>query len=79
MADVGGLTSFLFDEVLPWLARRGQGLEHRPLIRAQALGEALDPDRLEKLVRYETHLDRKLGRVLGMLLRLKELRRTLAA
>jgi hypothetical protein len=40
------------------------------------LGEALDPDRLEKLARYETHLDRKLGRVLGMLLRLKELRHT---
>ena len=79
LADVDGLASFLSDEVLPWLARRGQALEHRPLIRAQALGEALDPDRLEKLARYETHLDRKLGRVLGMLLRLKELRRTLAA
>jgi hypothetical protein len=79
MADAGGLASFLCDEVLPWLARRGQALEQRPLIRAQALGEALDPDRLEKLARYETHLDRKLGRVLGMLLRLKELRRTLAA
>ena len=78
-ADVDGLASFLCDEVLPWLARRGQALEQRPLIRAQALGEALDPDRLDKLARYETHLDRKLGRVLGMLLRLQELRRTLDA
>ena len=50
---------------------------HRPLIRAQALGEALDPDQLDKLARYETHLDRKLGRVLGMLWRLKDLRRTI--
>ncbi len=76
-ADVDGLASFLCDEVLPWLARRGQALGHRPLIRAQALGEALDPDQLDKLARYETHLDRKLGRVLGMLWRLKDLRRTI--
>jgi hypothetical protein len=76
-ADVDGLASFLYDEVLPWLARRGQALEHRPLIRAQALGEALNLYQLDKLARYETHLDRKLGRVLGMLLRLKDVRRTI--
>jgi hypothetical protein len=76
-ADVGGLASFLYDEVLPWLARRRQALEHRPLIRAQALGEALNLDQLDKLARYETHLDRRLGRVLGMLLKLKDVRRTI--
>jgi hypothetical protein len=47
---------------------------NRPLIRDQALGEALDPDKLERLGRYEVHLDRKLERTLSMLLRLKELR-----
>ena len=36
--------------------------------------EALDPDKLERLRRYEVHLDRKLERMLTMLLRLKELR-----
>jgi hypothetical protein len=76
-ADVDGLASFLCNEVLPCLARQDQTLQDRPLIRAQALGEALDPDRLDKLARYETHLDRKLGRVLSMLLRLKDLRRTI--
>ena len=45
------------------------------LIREQAFGEALDPDKLERLGRYEVHLDRKLERMLTMLLRLKELRR----
>jgi hypothetical protein len=34
---------------------------------------ALDPDRLERLGRYEVHLDRKLERMLAMLLRLKDL------
>jgi hypothetical protein len=33
------------------------------------------PDKLERLGRYEVHLDRKLERMLAMLLRLKELRR----
>jgi hypothetical protein len=37
-------------------------------------GEALDLDRLERLGRYEVHLDRKLERTLAMLLKLKELR-----
>ena len=52
-----------------------EGLFNRPLIREQAFGEALDPDKLQKLARYEVHLDRKLERMLSMLLRLKELRR----
>jgi hypothetical protein len=51
-------------------------LANRPLIRQQAFGEALDPDKLERLGRYEVHLDRKLERMLTMLLRLKELRLT---
>jgi hypothetical protein len=44
------------------------------LIREQAFGEALDPDKLVGLARYEVHLDRKLERMLAMLLRLKDLR-----
>jgi hypothetical protein len=52
----------------------GGGEINRPLIREQAFGESLDPDKLERLGRYEVHLDRKLERMLAMLLRLKELR-----
>ena len=71
------LQRFLEDEVMPWYRRRRGELENRHLIRAQAFGEALDPDRLEKLARYEVHLDRKLERILGMLLKLQDLRRTI--
>jgi hypothetical protein len=73
-ADVEGLRRFLEGEVLPWFATRKKELTNRPLIREQAFGEALDPDKLERLGRYEVHLDRKLERMLTMLLRLKELR-----
>ena len=45
-----------------------------PVIKAQALGEGLRPHLLEKLSRYETHLDRKFERTLAMLLKLKDLR-----
>ena len=74
-ADAEGLRRFLEAEVLPWFERRKKELANRPLIREQAFGEALDPDKLERLGRYEVHLDRKLERMLAMLLRLKELRR----
>ena len=65
---------FLKTEVLPWFEERKKELANRPLIREQAFGEALDPDKLERLGRYEVHLDRKLERMLAMLLRLKDLR-----
>ena len=74
-ADVEGLRRFLEGEVLPWFENRRKELANRPLIREQAFGEALDTNKLERLGRYEVHLDRKLERMLTMLLRLKELRR----
>ena len=40
----------------------------------KTFGEALDIHKLEQLSRYEVHLDRKLERMLSMLLRLKDLR-----
>jgi hypothetical protein len=61
--------------VLPWFENRQKELANRPLIREQAFGDALDPKKLEGLGRYEVHLDRKLERMLSMLLRLKDLRR----
>ena len=44
-------------------------------IKNQTLGEGLNPLELESLCRYETHLDRKFQRILGMLVKLKEMRR----
>jgi hypothetical protein len=73
-AGVEGLRRFLEAEVLPWFETRKKELADRPLIREQAFGEALDPGKLEGLARYEVHLDRKLERMLTMLIRLKEIR-----
>jgi len=73
-AEPAGLRRFLEEQVLPWFEDRKKELDNRPLIREQAFGESLDPDKLERLGRYEVHLDRKLERMLAMLLRLKDLR-----
>jgi hypothetical protein len=42
----------------------------------QAFGEAVEPQRLDRLARYEVHLDRKFERTVAMLLKLRELRAT---
>ena len=73
-ADAASLKRFLESEVIPWYENRRRELDYRPLIRAQAFGEAVEPDRLERLARYEVHLDRKLERTVAMLLKLQELR-----
>ncbi len=77
--DVEGLRRFLEGEVMPWFEMRRKELTNRPLIREQAYGESLDPDKLERLGRYEVHLDRKLERTLAMLLRLRDLREGIVA
>jgi hypothetical protein len=73
-ASEDGLRQFIEGEVLPWFEKRRRELANFPLIREQAFGEAVEPDKLERLGRYEVHLDRKLERMLAMLVRLKELR-----
>ena len=73
-ADAEGLRRFIESEGLPWFETRRQNIANRPLVREQAFGESLDPDKLERLGRYEVHLDRKLERTLSMLLKLKDLR-----
>ena len=72
--DEDDLRRFLEGTVMPWFEGRRKELVNLPLIREQAFGEALNPDKLERLGRYEAHLDRKLERMLAMLLRLKNLR-----
>ena len=76
-ANAESLRRFIEDEVLSWYEKRQRELENRPLIRAQAFGEAVNPNRLDRLARYEVHLDRKLERMLAMLFKLQELRRAL--
>ena len=74
-ANAADLLRFVEEKVVPWYEGRRKELKNRPLIRAQAFGEALDPERMERLGRYEVHLDRKLERTLAMLIRLQDLRR----
>jgi len=45
------------------------------VIDEAGVGRLVDPDRLDRLARYEVHLDRKLERMLAMLFKLQELRR----
>lgn len=69
-----GLAQFLHETLEPICIRMVQEARFTPAIKAQTLGEGLQAHRLEKLNRYETHLDRKFERTLAMLLKLKELR-----
>jgi hypothetical protein len=71
------LEHFIEAYVLPKYRDRRIELEHHQLIKEQSLGEAVDVQALENLARYEVHLDRKMARILTMLLKLKELRRDL--
>ena len=73
--DPASLQRYLEAEILPWYDEQRAQIIAQPLVRAQALGESLDPDKLERLGRYEVHLDRKFERTLSTLLRLQELRR----
>jgi hypothetical protein len=58
-----------------WYERPIAELQHREVIRDQALGIAYAANDLDVPARYEVHLDRKLEKTLSMLIRLQELRR----
>jgi hypothetical protein len=73
-ADSDNLRRFLETELRNLYGTRHKELSNRPLIREQAFGEAFDPGKLERLARYEVHLDRKLERMLTMLIRLRDIR-----
>jgi len=77
-ANAHGLFQFLQGEVMRSYEARRKELQNRPAIREQTFGEALDIAKLDALARYETHLDRKLERMLTMLIRLQDLRRVTA-
>lgn len=74
-ATAEGLAQFIRESLEPICIRMVQEARFTPEIKAQTLGESLQAHRLEKLNRYETHLDRKFERTLAMILKLKELRR----
>jgi hypothetical protein len=73
-ATAEGLAEFSRVSLEPICYRMVKEAEFTPAIKAQTLGEGLRAHLLEKLNRYETHLDRKFERTLAMLLKLKDLR-----
>jgi hypothetical protein len=73
-ATAESLTKHIDDFLLPLCRGMVLEVDSHEAIKAQTLGEGLQAHRLEKLNRYETHLDRKFERTLAMLLKLKALR-----
>ena len=72
--DAPGLAAFITKHVTPLVHQQEKEARHHDAIVNQTIGEGLQAYRLEKLCRYETHLDRKFERTLAMLLKLKDLR-----
>lgn len=75
-ATAEGLQLYVEESLLPYLRKMAVRQRHQPAIAAQLYGQACNPTKLELLARYETHLDRKLERMLAMLIKLQELRGT---
>jgi hypothetical protein len=73
-ADAPGLATFIQEHLDPLCMEQEKEARHHEAIKNQALGEGLIAYKLEKLSRYETHLDRKFERTLAMLIKLKDLR-----
>jgi len=73
-ATAEGLAQFINDKLWLHCYTYDKQARYTPAIQVQTLGEGLQAHRLEKLNRYETHLDRKFERTLAMLLKLRELR-----
>jgi hypothetical protein len=72
--DAKGLAAFINEHVTPFVHQQEKESSHHDAIVNQTIGEGLQAYRLEKLSRYETHLDRKFERTLAMLIKLKDLR-----
>ena len=74
-ATADSLLDWIKFEAYPYFQRRLAALNNIDALREQAFGDSFRPERLESLARYETHLDRKFERTVGMLVKLQEIRR----
>ncbi len=73
-ANAEGLAGFIDEALVPYFTNIAEETKNYAAIMAQTLGEGIRPFQLEKLGRYEVHLDRKFQRTLAMLVKLKQLR-----
>ena len=76
IGNAQGLSSYIDEVLYPLISQMDKEARYHEDIKNQALGQGLIAYKLQQLSRYETHLDRKFERTLGMLIKLKELRVT---
>ena len=74
IGNAQGLRSYLDEVLYPLIIQIDKEARYHEDIKNQALGQGLVAYKLQQLSRYETHLDRKFERTLGMLMKLKEMR-----
>jgi hypothetical protein len=72
--DEASLLRFLKTDVLPMIEKTRSQAERRPAIRLQAHGESLDPFRADRIFALEERLTRQFGKMLAMLIRLRDVR-----
>ena len=73
-ATAASMMEWLDLEALPHIRKVITGSEHAPAIRAQAFGESLNPDKFNEHARWEGHLDRRLEKVISLLMKLRNTR-----
>lgn len=79
IGNAQGLRSFINEVLDPLIIQMDKEARYHEDIKNQALGQGLIAYKLQQLSRYETHLDRKFERTLGMLIKLKEIRKARGA
>ena len=71
--EATSLLRFLKNDVLPMIETTRLQAERRPAIRLQACGESMDPFRADRILALDERLTRQFGKVLAMLIRLREI------
>ena len=74
IGDARGLRSYVDEVLYPLIIQMDKEARYHEDIKNQALGQGLIAYKLQQLSRYETHLDRKFERTLGMLIKVQEIR-----
>ena len=74
IGDAQGLSSYMNEVLDPLIIQMDKEARYHENIKNQALGQGLVAYKFQQLSRYETHLDRKFERTLGMLIKLQEIR-----
>ena len=75
-ATAGSLVEWLNLEALPFIRGAIEGAKQAPVIRMQAYGESLNPQKFNELAKWEAHLDRRLEGAISLLMKLRNTRKS---